>query len=272
MAVGIIEQFIRVICCFSGGIRVDLISSFSLSFWLLAGLGVLITGISKSGFAGGVGVISVPLMSLYIGPVQAAAIMLPLLILMDFFSVRAWWRSKRLDLLKIMLPGAVLGIFTGYLLFDYLNDDILRLLLGILSICFGLWGLLNGSKLGQGGSPVVGVISSTIAGFTSFIAHAGGPPMNFYLIPMKLPREQFLGTAVVFLAIVNLVKLVAYGALGQINTDNLLVGLVLAPVAWIGIRLGLIIHKMLDDQLFYRIILIMLLVVGVKLIADGISF
>lgn len=94
--------------------------------------------------------------------------------------------------------------------------------------------------------------------------------MNFYLIPMKLPREQFLGTAVVFLAIVNLVKLVAYGALGQINTDNLLIGLVLAPVAWIGICLGLIIHKMLDDQLFYRIILVMLLIVGIKLIADGI--
>lgn len=247
----------------------DLILSFSWAFWLLAGLGVLLTGISKSGFAGGVGVISVPLMSLYIGPVQAAAIMLPLLILMDFFSVRAWWRSKRIDLLKIMVPGAVLGIFIGYLLFGYLDDDILRLLLGILSVGFSLWGLLNGSRSARGGSPVVGCISSALAGFTSFIAHAGGPPMNFYLIPMKLPRAEFLGTAVVFLAIVNLVKLVAYGALGQINTDNLLVGLVLAPVAWIGIRLGLVIHNKLDDQLFYRIILIMLLMVGVKLITDG---
>nr|WP_261872452.1 sulfite exporter TauE/SafE family protein [Amphritea japonica] len=231
---------------------------------------MLITGISKSGFAGGVGVISVPLMSLYIGPVQAAAIMLPLLILMDYFSVRAWWTHKRNDLLKIMVPGAMLGIFTGYLLFDYLDDDILRLLLGGLSICFALWGLFNGAKSGEGGSPFVGYLSSSVAGFTSFIAHAGGPPMNFYLIPMKLPREQFLGTAVVFLAIVNLLKLVAYGALGQINTDNLLIGLVLAPLAWVGIRIGLIIHKMLDDKLFYRIILIMLLIVGIKLIADGI--
>ncbi len=247
----------------------DLILSLSWHFWLLAGIGVLLTGISKSGFAGGVGVISVPLMSLYIGPVKAAAIMLPLLILMDYFSVRAWWHSKRVDLLKIMVPGAVLGIFVGYLLFGYLNDDILRLLLGILSIGFALWGLLNGSKLGQTSSRLIGYISSSVAGFTSFIAHAGGPPMNFYLIPMKLPRAEFLGTAVVFLAIVNLVKLVAYGVLGQINTDNLLIGLVLAPVAWIGIRLGLIIHHKLDDKLFYRIILIMLLIVGIKLIYDG---
>nr|WP_320137071.1 sulfite exporter TauE/SafE family protein [uncultured Amphritea sp.] len=247
----------------------DQLLSFSVAFWLLAGLGVLITGISKSGFAGGVGVISVPLMSLYIGPVQAAAIMLPLLILMDFFSVRAWWHSKRVDLLKIMVPGAIVGILVGYWLFDYLNDDILRMLLGVLSIGFALWGLLKGSRLGRSNSPVVGYIASTLAGFTSFIAHAGGPPMNFYLLPMKLPREQFLGTAVVFLAIVNFVKLFAYGALGQINTDNLLVGLVLAPIAWVGTRLGLVIHKKLDDQLFYRIILWMLLIIGVKLIADG---
>ncbi|RTE65565.1 sulfite exporter TauE/SafE family protein [Amphritea opalescens] len=244
------------------------ILSFSAAFWILAVLGVLVTGISKSGFAGGVGVISVPLMSLYIGPVQAAAIMLPLLILMDFFSVRAWWSHRRVDLLKIMLPAAILGIIIGYLLFGYLNDDVLRLLLGILSISFGLWGLLKGSRFG-GSSPIIGYITSTLAGFTSFVAHAGGPPMNFYLLPMKLPREQFLGTAVVFLASVNFVKLFAYGALGQINTDNLLVGLVLAPVAWIGTRLGLVIHKKLDDQLFYRIILVMLVIIGVKLVFDG---
>jgi len=252
------------------GSHVALILSFDLSFWLLAAFGVLLTGISKSGFAGGVGVITVPLMSIYIGPIQAAAIMLPLLILMDIFSVRAWWRNKRNDLLRLMLPGAVLGIFIGYLLFDYLNDDILRILLGILSISFALWGLLKGARLGRFTSARVGQVAGTVAGFTSFLAHAGGPPMNFYLLPQKLPREQFLGTAVVFLAAVNFVKLFAYSALGQINTDNLTLGLVLAPVAWVGIRLGLIIQKRLNDQLFYRIILIMLLIVGSKLMLDGV--
>lgn len=246
----------------------ELVQSFDLAFWLLAAFGVLLTGISKSGFAGGVGVITVPLMSIYIGPIQAAAIMLPLLILMDVFSVRAWWRNKRNDLLQHMLPGAVLGIFIGYLLFDYLNDDILRVLLGLLSISFALWGLLKGAQLVRFTSPRVGQVAGTVAGFTSFLAHAGGPPMNFYLIPLKLPREQFLGTAVVFLAAVNFVKLFAYSALGQINTENLTLGLVLAPVAWVGIRLGLIIQKRLNDQLFYRIILIMLLIVGSKLILD----
>ncbi|MEH6577707.1 MAG: sulfite exporter TauE/SafE family protein [Amphritea sp.] len=247
----------------------ELIQSFDITFWILATIGVLLTGISKSGFAGGVGVITVPLMSLYIGPIQAAAIMLPLLIMMDFFSVRAWWHKRRNDLLKTMLPGAVAGIFIGYLLFDYLDDEILRIALGVLSISFAVWGLLSGARPGRAASPlmgrIVGTLAGTVAGFTSFLAHAGGPPMNFYLIPLKLPREQFLGTAVVFLAVVNLVKLVAYSALGQINTENLSLGLILAPVAWVGVRLGLVIQKRLNDQLFYRIILIMLLVVGLKL-------
>ncbi len=247
-----------------------LIESLPWTFWLLSAIGVLLTGISKSGFAAGVGVITVPLMSIYIGPIQAAAIMLPLLIFMDIFSVKAWWQHRSTDLVRIMFPGALVGIFIGYLLFDYLDDNILRLLLGILSVAFALWGLF---KLGAGGkahSQLTGRISGMVAGFTSFLAHAGGPPMNFYLIPMQLPRKTFLGTAVVFLAGVNAVKLIAYGALGQINTENLWLGLILAPFAWLGIRLGLLIQDRLDDKLFYRIILVMLFIVGLKLIWDGV--
>lgn len=247
----------------------NLIESLPLSFWLLSAIGVLLTGISKSGFAGGVGVITVPLMSIYIGPIQAAAIMLPLLIFMDVFSVRAWWRYRSRELLQVMFPGALAGIMAGYLLFDYLNDDLLRLLLGILSIAFGVWGLSRAGATARPGSRLAGRLSGMLAGFTSFLAHAGGPPMNFYLIPLQLPRQAFLGTAVVFLAGVNGVKLVAYAALGQINTDNLWLGLLLAPFAWLGIRLGLIIQQRLDDKLFYRLILLMLIVVGVRLVWDG---
>ena len=110
-----------------------------------------------------------------------------------------------------------------------------------------------------------------MAGLTSFIAHAGGPPLNFYLIPMQLPRQQFLGTAVVFFAAVNFVKLLPYSLLGQINVDNLQVGLVLIPVAWIGIRLGLVIQRRLNDRVFYRIILTVLGIVGIKLVFDGLG-
>jgi len=167
------------------------------------------------------------------------------------------------------LPTAVFGIFCGYLIFDYLNDEVLRIVLGALSISFACWGLLKGGALARFTSPVVGRVCGAVAGFTSFLAHAGGPPLNFYLIPQQLPREQFLATAVVFLASINLVKLVPYMALGQINSDNLLIGVILAPIAWIGVKLGLSIQRRLNDQLFYRIILIMLAIVGAKLMWDG---
>jgi len=242
---------------------------FDWTFWVLAGIGVLITGISKSGFAGGIGVITVPLLALQIGPIKAAAIMLPLLIIMDALSVRAWWGKQLNAQLKVLLPTAVFGIFCGYLIFDYLNDEVLRIVLGALSISFACWGLLKGGALARFTSPVVGRVCGAVAGFTSFLAHAGGPPLNFYLIPQQLPREQFLATAVVFLASINLVKLVPYMALGQINSDNLLIGVILAPIAWIGVKLGLSIQRRLNDQLFYRIILIMLAIVGAKLMWDG---
>ena len=241
----------------------------SWSFWLILTLGVLITGISKSGFAGGVGVITVPLLALETGPLRAAAIMLPLLIVMDFLSVRAWLGKQVSGLLWILLPAAVAGIVTGYLLYDYLDDQVLRIIMGGMSVLFALWGLFNGVNLSSFTAPWVGRICGAISGFTSFIAHAGGPPLNFYLLPHKLPREQFLATAVIFLATINLIKLVPYIALGQINTDNLMIALLVAPVAWIGVRLGLKIQHHLNDKLFYRIILMLLMFVGIKLIVDG---
>ncbi|NRA19512.1 MAG: sulfite exporter TauE/SafE family protein [Oceanospirillaceae bacterium] len=238
-------------------------------FWLLAIIAVLITGISKSGFAGGIGVIAVPLMALQIGPLRAAAIMLPLLIFMDILSVKAWWGKQRNDLLRLLLPPAITGIVLGYLLYDFFDEQILMLSLGIMSVVFSLWGLLQGIKLDTAGHPWIGRICALVAGLTSFIAHAGGPPLNFYLLPLKLSKEDFLATAVYFFTAINLVKLLPYMVLGQINTDNLLIGAMLAPVAWLGVKLGLVIQKKINQALFMRIILSMLLIIGIKLIASG---
>lgn len=241
----------------------------SLTFWCLAIVGVLLTGISKSGFAGGIGVIAVPLLSLSISPITAAALMLPLLIVMDFFSVKAWLGKQDTALLKLLLLPAIVGIGVGYLMFGSLNENHLKLMLGILSLAFALWGLFNGLDKFALKQKWAGRIFSGIAGFTSFVAHAGGPPVNMYLIPLKLPRETFLATSVMFFAAVNAVKLVPYIALNQFNADNLKVAAILIPIAWIGVRLGLVIQRYLNDKLFYRIILIMLLIIGAKLISDS---
>jgi uncharacterized protein len=243
--------------------------SLGLTFWALAIVGVFITGVSKSGFAGGIGVITVPLLTLEIGAIRAAALMLPLLLLMDFFSVRAWWGKQLNDHLKHLLPASMIGIFIGYLLFDYLDDHILAFVLGVFSVLFSLYGLMKGSRFKHTISPRVGRISGLVAGFTSFLAHAGGPPLNYYLIPLKLPRAQYLATAVMFFASINVVKLLPYAMLGQINIENLFIALLLAPVAWIGVRVGLLIQSKLNDEIFYKSILVMLFIIGIKLIVDS---
>lgn len=231
---------------------------------------VLITGISKSGFAGGVGVVAVPLISLKASPAFAVAVMLPLLIVMDVFSVRAWWRHRVGSVVWLMLPPAVLGVVAGYLTYGVFNENVLKVLLGVFSILFGLWGLFK-PRFDRAAPDWVGRLSGGVAGFTSFIAHAGGPPLNFYLLQCRLSKEQFLGTAVVFLAATNLVKLVPYSLLGLLNVENLTLALLMIPVAWLGVRLGLVIQKRLSGEVFFRIILTLLILLGVRLIIDGIG-
>lgn len=235
-------------------------------FWLVAIPAVLITGISKSGFAGGAGGLTVPLLALAISPAAAAAVMLPLLVYMDFLSVRSWWNKQSNQQLLILLPAAIVGIAVAYLLFDQLNEQYLRGLLGIISLGFGIYGLTFGEWSQRKPSALIGRICGTLAGFTSFVAHAGGPPLNAYLIPLRLPKTQYLGTAVMFFAVVNVVKLIPYSMLGQINLDNLTVSVMLAPIAWIGVKLGLRIQDKFNEKQFKQIILGLMIVVGLRLL------
>lgn len=242
-------------------------------FWVMAVLAVLITGIGKSGFAGGVGIVAVPMLAVYVSPVQAAAIMLPLLIMMDLFSVRAWWGKQRNDLLKQLLPGAMLGILIGYLLFDLLDDATIKLGLGVMSIAFALWNLIKPKENSarQRSTPAaLGQVAGAVGGFTSFVAHAGGPPLNIYLLSLKISRSEFLATTVMAISTINLVKLIPYGLLGQFSLGNLKMALVLAPLTWVGVKLGLWIQSRISDQVFYRTMYWLLGVLGAKLIYDSI--
>ena len=235
-------------------------------FWFVAIPAVLITGISKSGFAGGAGGLTVPLLALAISPTAATAVMLPLLIYMDLLSARSWWGKHSAKQLWILLPSAVLGIVIAYLLFDRLNEQYLRGILGVVSLGFGLYGLLQGSRLQRQPPPWVGNICGTIAGFTSFVAHAGGPPLNAYLLPLRLVKTEYLATAVMFFAVVNAAKLIPYSLLGQINLSNLMVSAALAPLAWMGVKLGLRIQDKIDEKHFKQIILSLMILVGIRLL------
>lgn len=239
-------------------------------FYLVAVPAVLLAGISKGGFGGGLGILAVPLMALFVSPVQAAAIMLPILCLMDIFGLGAYRNLWDRANIAIMLPGALVGILIGTLSFRYLDENLMRLLIGALAIGFTLHHfLLRGAQGPARARRLVGGLAGALAGFTSFVAHAGGPPVQFFLLPQRLDKTIYVGTTVVFFFVVNYVKLLPYGWLGQLSADNLTTSLVLAPLAPLGIWLGVRLHRPVGHALFYRICYGMLFVTGLKLLWDG---
>jgi len=210
-------------------------------------------------------------MALLIPPAQAAAIMLPLLCVMDIFNVVHYrTRFDRANLI-ILVPAALTGILLGTFTFNYLTDDHIRILLGVISILFVVNFFVGRRNGGQQTGPdrVKGSIWGAIAGFTSFGVHAGGPPVSIYLLPQKLDKTIFVGTTVVFFTIVNYVKLIPYSLMGQLNGDNLLTSLILAPLVPLGVWLGIKLHDRVNERLFYNLAYFFLLVTGVKLLYEG---
>lgn len=244
-------------------------------FYVAAVPAVILFGVSKGGFGAGFGVVATPMIALVVSPVQAAAILLPILCLMDLLALRAYWGRWVWPELHLLVPASLIGIGIGTVLFEYMSPAIIRLILGIIAIVFTLnhWFHLTtkGDLERPVYPPVVGTIAGVTAGFTSFIAHSGGPPLDMYLLRRKLDRTSFVGTTVLFFAVANYVKLLPYAWLGQLDISNLSTSLVLAPLAPVGIGLGVWLHRRVSERVFFHFVYTMLFVVGLKLISDGIG-
>lgn len=235
---------------------------------------MLLFGVSKGGFGGGLGTAAVPLMALVISPVQAAAILLPILCVMDIVAV--WkFRGKWLwPELHVLIPASLAGILAGTLLFEYMSVAIVRLIVGSVAIAFTMHFWINkrrSKNVALRHYPrSFGVIGGSIAGFTSFVAHSGGPPISMYLLRRPLNRTDFAATSVAFFAVVNYVKLIPYGWLGQFDSDNLATSAALVILAPIGVLIGAWLHKRVTDQFFFTFVYLLLFIVGIKLVYDGI--
>ena len=246
------------------------------SFYLFAVPAVILLGLAKGGFAG-LGVIAVPLMALAISPVKAAAILLPILIVQDVVSVWSFRHSWSGAILKVMIPSAAMGIFLGFALAAYVDTDAVELAIGLISVLFGaqrLWLDLRGAGYGEEarperGLPWRGVLAGAAAGFTSQVSHAGGPPFQMYVLPKRLPRDSFIGTSSIFFAAVNWMKVPAYLALGQFKPDTLATAGALLPLAVLSTWAGVYLVRRVPGEGFYRVIYVLLILVGAKLVWDG---
>ena len=239
-------------------------------FYAAAIPAVLLVGIAKGGFGSGAGIFATPLMALTIPIPQAAAIMLPILIVMDAVGLWAYRGKFHRENLKLLLAGAVLGIVFGALAFRYLSDAWTRLVLGVMSVGFVLhyYGMRVGARASSP-SRALGFFWSTVSGLTSTIAHAGGPPLSIYLLPLRLEKSVLVGTTVVFFAVVNLVKLVPYAWLDLFDDRNLATSAALAPLAPVGIYAGYQMMRRVNEAIFYRICYALLFVVGLRLLWEG---
>lgn len=244
-------------------------------FYAVAIPAVLLFGISKGGFGGGLGTAAVPLMALVISPVQAAAILLPILCVMDLVALWKFRGKWVWPELKVLLPASLAGILVGTLLFEYMSAAIVRLIVGCVAITFTLHYWLNRRQTAKSAADYYprsyGIAGGSVAGFTSFVAHSGGPPISMYLLRRPLDRMDFAATTVLFFAVVNYVKLVPYAWLGQLSADNLATSAVLVVLAPVGVLIGAWLHARISDRLFFALVYVLLFAVGVKLVFDGVS-
>ncbi|MDG1946099.1 MAG: sulfite exporter TauE/SafE family protein [Halioglobus sp.] len=239
-------------------------------FYLASVPAVLLFGIAKGGFGGAIAIISVPIMALVMPPTQAAGILLPILVVMDILVVKTYWGVFDRRALCLLLPGAIAGVGIGYFSAGVMNEHYMRILVGVLSAVFGLQNLLvSNARASNKHHSISASIYGALAGFTSFSIHAGGPPLTMYLMPKQLSPILFAGTAGIFFAVVNVVKLVPYTLLGQFTTENLLYSLVLVPLAPLGVKVGHYLVKQSASSFYYNVISVALVVVGVKLLWDG---
>ena len=242
-----------------------------LPFFLVAVPAVLLSGLGKGGLGNALGVMAVPLMALVISPVQAAAIMLPLLLVMDALAIWGWRQHVDWQIMRIIIVPGLLGVLLGVVVFYQLPENAIRCLIGLIAILFCWHQWFSSCTKRFRANPVKGVFWATVSGFTSFGVHAGGAPLSVYLLPLGLDKKVLAGTMAVFFGIINLAKIPAYGGLGQLTRDNLFLSLTLLPLCPLGVAAGMqLVHKIRED-VFYRFLYIGLFITGAKLIFDSVA-
>ena len=231
---------------------------------------VLLLGVSKSGFGAGFGSLAVPMMALAVTVPQAAAILMPVLLVMDVMGMAAFRKDLDLRLLRFLLPFGLLGIVIGALLFKSLEVRTVAGVVGVFTLLFLAQRLLFPPRSDSAPPPRwLGAILTTTSGFTSFIAHAGGPPINAYMIPLRLPPIRFAATMAFFFFFINLSKWLPYAWLGLLDMRNLATSLVLLPLAPVGVLVGVRLARRIRPQLFYRLVYTGMFLTGINLVWDA---
>ena len=243
----------------------------SLIFWILAPLAVIFAGVSKAGFGSGAAFASAAMLALILPPAQALGLMLPLLMLVDLVTLRPFWGKWRWPEAKVLMLGGIPGVAAGVALFRVANDDVLRLLIGAVSLGFVAWQLWPLAPA-RGPMPIrAGFLAGAVAGFTSFVSHAGGPPAAVYLLSRGMTKTAYQATTVLAFWAINIAKFVPYAVLGVFTAETLRTGAILAPCALLGAWVGVKLHYAVSERVFFAATYVLLTVTGLKLVFDAVT-
>ena len=240
-------------------------------FYCAAIPAVIFLGLAKGGFSG-VGTAATPLLALYLPPLEAAALLLPILVSQDLISIYVYRRDWDASNLKILLPGAVVGMAFGWLIASHVSDNAVRLAVGVIGVVFvaNLWlrrAVIEPRRM----SAASGVFWGALSGFTSFMTQGGGPPFQVYVLPQRLPKLMLVGTTTMFFAAVNAMKIVPYFMLGQFSPRNLSTSLALVPIAIAANFAGIWLVQRTPTEVFYRLAYVLLLMISLTLLWQGTS-
>jgi len=241
-------------------------------FYIAAIPAVLVLGLAKGGF-GSVGLLVVPILSLAVSPVQAAGIVLPILVLSDLVALYSYWGEWDSRTMAVMMPGALVGVAVGWWTAAWVGEEQIRLILGVISVAFALnyWLRQRRAVDPHPQNVVKGTFWGAVSGFTSFVSHAGGPPYQIYVTPLRLAPRIFAGTMVVFFFIVNALKLGPYFFLGQFSSENLLTSAVLLPFSIPATIFGVWLIRRIEAKRFYEVVYFLIFAIGVFLIGESIA-
>lgn len=249
------------------------------AFWMAVGIAVLLQGIGKSGFAGGAGSLAVPLMLLVMPVEKTAAVLLPLLILADLNAIYHHRHNRDWAKIRAVYLPCVLGVFAGAAVWWYVGEGgvdryavPLKRFVGVIALVFALYVVAKETAMAWVARYRPGTFSAiaagTVAGFTSTLAHAAGPIISLYMFAHGLPKTLFVGTVAWTFTLINLTKLPFYIAVGLIQPDTLLFGLIVLPLAPLGSWLGITMHHRVSESLFNRIITVLAILASLQLIAN----
>lgn len=242
-------------------------------FWLLGCLAAALVGLSKGGLPV-VGMLAVPVLALAISPVAAAGLLLPVYVASDLIGLVAYRRAFDRRVLAILAPAAVLGVGLGWLTAAAVPERLVTGIVGAIGAAFALTLLLGRRPEGTGSGRarvVPGIFWGALTGYTSFVSHAGAPPYQVYVLPLRLEKTVFAGTTTVFFAFVNAVKLIPYWALGQLSAANLKVATILSVPAVAAVLAGVWLVRVLPERVFFRLVAWALLAVSLKHLWDAAS-